>query len=145
MNKHFDTLPDYRVIFYHKQHTSARTRFVCFEDQHVCAFEALPASSTLKPASAFRMLRHPASVLSVVAKGLDLPVEALHSEGGFEYSVNTPAGDIQIILVGIDTLDPPFKQVEKISARFIDLTQAREMTTVELELLRHAYELILGD
>ena len=34
---------DYRVILYHKQSTSARTRFLLFASGSVCAFEPIPS------------------------------------------------------------------------------------------------------
>jgi hypothetical protein len=55
-----------------------------------------------------------------------------------------PGEDIDILLASITTVDPPFEEAEKSNAQFIDLTQARGLPPVELELLRSAYELILG-
>lgn len=68
----------------------------------------------------------------------------LKAEAEYRHSVEVPGGTIQIILANIATMDPPFEQAEKANARFIDLTQARGLPQIELELLRHAYELVLG-
>ena len=59
-------------------------------------------------------------------------------------NVEVPGGSVQILLAEITTIDPPFEAVEQQGARFIDLTQARGLPPVEMEMLRHAYELVLG-
>ena len=68
----------------------------------------------------------------------------LKAEGEFLQTVEVPGEAIQIILANVAMMDPPFDVVEKIDASFIDLTQARGLPQVELELLRFAYELVLG-
>jgi len=136
---------DYRVILYHKQATSARTRFLKFANESVCAFEHIPMPAQLlerEPSS--NTVNHPAAILQQVEKQLSLPAGCLKAEGEFRHSVEVPGKTIQIILACITTLDPPFEEAEKAQARFIDLTQARGLPGVELELLRHAYELVLG-
>ena len=68
----------------------------------------------------------------------------LKAEGEFLQVVEAPDEQVQIILANITTMDPPFDVAEKIGAQFIDLTQARGLPQVELELLRFAYQIILG-
>ncbi|MEJ2396380.1 MAG: hypothetical protein P8045_12610 [Candidatus Thiodiazotropha sp.] len=136
---------DYRVILYHKQATSARTRFLKFAHQSVCAFESIPMPAQLlerEPSS--NTVNHPAAILQKVEKEFSLPTGCLKAEGEYQHSVEVPGETIQIILACITTMDPPFEEVEKANAQFIDLTQARGLPGVELELLRHAYELVLG-
>lgn len=136
---------DYRVILYHKQAASARTRFLKYAYDSVCAFDTIPMPAQLlerEPHS--NMVNHPAAILQEVERKLSLPDGCLKAEGEYRHSVDVPGGSIQIILACITTMDPPFEAAEKAEARFIDLTQARGLPGVELELLRHAYELILG-
>lgn len=135
---------DYRVILYHKQATSARTRFLRFAYGSVCAFEPIPMPAQLIEEDAGKMVNHPAAILQEVEKRLDLPAGCLKAEGEYRHTVEVPGRRIQIILANITTMDPPFEQAEKADAGFIDLTQARGLPGVELELLRHAYELVLG-
>lgn len=136
---------DYRVILYHKQATSARTRFLEFAHQSVCAFDAIPMPAQLLVGeSSSNTVVHPAAILQEVERRLALPADCLKAEGEFRQNVEVPGKTIQIILAAITTMDPPFEAAEKAGARFIDLTQARGLPRVELELLRHAYELILG-
>ncbi|MBV2092718.1 MAG: hypothetical protein KUF72_17710 [Candidatus Thiodiazotropha sp. (ex Ctena orbiculata)] len=134
---------DHRVILYHKQATSARTRFLKFENNTVCAFAPLPDLSTVvatRPDTVF----HPKAILSDTEERLGLARDTLAFESEYRQTVQVPGGDIDILLANITTTDPPFVEVESSNAQFIDLTQARGLPDVELELLRSAYELILG-
>jgi hypothetical protein len=135
---------DYRVILYHKQATSARTRFLRFGHASVCAFEPIPMPAQLLDDDADKMVNHPAAILTEVEKRLGFPAGCLKAEGEYRHTVEVPGRHIQIILANITTMDPPFEQAEHANADFIDLTQARGLPGVELELLRHAYELVLG-
>ena len=135
---------DYRVILYHKQATSARTRFLKFAHQSVLAFEPIPALAQLQSSDNSKMVNHPTAILQEVERRFDFPAGTLKAEGEYRHCVEVPGESIQIILANITTMDPPFELVEKQQASFIDLTQARGLPGVELELLRHAYELVLG-
>jgi len=135
---------DYRVILYHKQSTSARTRFLRFDDRTVCAFEPLPMPAQLLEEPSHNTVIHPAAVLHTVEQRLGFAAGTLKAEGEYRHRVEIPGGQVQIILANIATIDPPFEQAESAGAGFIDLTQARGLPQVELELLRHAYELVLG-
>ena len=53
---------DHRVILYHKQSTSARTRFLKFGNQSVCAFDGLPELATIV-GSRPNTINHPAAIL----------------------------------------------------------------------------------
>ncbi|MEW8509641.1 MAG: hypothetical protein AB2564_17010 [Candidatus Thiodiazotropha sp.] len=135
---------DYRVILYHKQATSARTRFLKFATGTVCGFDPIPMPATLLEQEASNMVNHPAAILNDAEQRLQLPAGSLKAEGEYRRAVEVPGANIQIILGEITTLDPPFEAVERVGASFIDLTQARGLPGVELELLRCAYELVLG-
>lgn len=135
---------DYRVILYHKQATSARTRFLKFDNESVCAPDPIPMPAVLLEHDDSTTLNHPAAILQKTEQLLDLPAGSLKAEGEYHQTVEAPGKRIQIILAEITTMDPPFEEAERIGARFIDLTQARGLPQVELELLRCAYELILG-
>ena len=135
---------DYRIIFYHKQKTSARTRFLKFGDKTVCGFEALPDLAQVIDHRSDNTVLHPAAILRDAETRLSLDEGILKAEADYRYSVDVPGNSVQIILASIETIDPPFDEVEQSGAEFIDLTQARGLPSVELELLRSAYELILG-
>jgi hypothetical protein len=100
----------------------------------------LSAVVTTRPDTVF----HPAAILHETEKRIGLPIDTLVFESEYRQTVEVPGGDIDILLARITTVDPPFEIVKKSNAKFIDLTQARGLPPVELELLRTAYELILG-
>ncbi len=135
---------NYRVILYHKQATSARTRFVKFSGETVFAFGPVAKLSQLEESSLDNTLVHPAAVMQKTEALLGLEAGSLKTESEYQHKVEVPGGNIHILLANITTMDPPFEIIEQAGGCFIDLTQARGLPQVELELLRHAYELILG-
>lgn len=135
---------DYRVILYHKQATSARTRFVKFEGNTILGFAPVARLARVDNAKSGNTRFHPSAILRETEKRLDFEYEALEAEPEFQHSIDIPGEVIQVILAKITTMDPPFEEVEAQGGSFIDLTQARGLPAVELELLRSAYELILG-
>jgi len=142
------TLQQYRIIFFHKHPTSARTRFLRFESNSICAFSPLPDLAQLiesdeaveKPV----IVEHPAFLIREAAEHLDIERETIEWEPQFNRMVDIPGGPIRILLFRFTAIDPPFTAVEAIGGRFIDLTEARGLPEVELLLLRRAYEVILG-
>ena len=137
-----------RIIFFHKHGTSARTRFLRFANDTVCGFAPLPqlaaiideTGTALQPAIEI----HPAVLLKESTQRLQLPTSALELEGEYTMWVEAPGEAIRVLLARFTDIDPPFKAAEAMGARFIDLTQARDLSSVELLLLRKAYEVILG-
>jgi len=87
---------------------------------------------------------HPASVIKQTEEQLGLLTGDLEVEGEYQASVDVADGQINILLARFTSIDPPFELAENIQASFVDLTQARDLAQVELELLRKAYELIMG-
>lgn len=135
---------DSRIILYHKQATSARTRFLKLESNSVCLFDPIPMPAALLDRDPSNTVNHPAAILRQAEKQLDFPGDCLKAETEYRQTVEVPGGAVQIILAAITTLDPPFEEAKKNGASFIDLTQARGLPEIELLLLRSAYELILG-
>lgn len=135
---------DFRVILYHKQATSARTRFVRFAEGSIFVSGPVARLSQLKYDSSDKTAIHPASIVQQTEALLNLPPGSLKAEPEYQHTVEVAGADIKILLAGITTIDPPFEAIEKAGASFIDLTQARGLPPVELDLLRHAYELVLG-
>lgn len=131
-----------RLILFHKQKSSARTRFLRFADT-VLAFGPLPASATLS-AEPGSVRPHPASHLRAAEERLALPAGSLDVVSDFQFDVKTPDGIVPVLLVSFNSIDPPFAAAEAIGARFAPITEARGLPPVELELLRHAYEILIG-
>jgi hypothetical protein len=137
-----------RIIFFHKHGTSARTRFLRFADDTVCAFAPLPQLAAIIDESAMSqppgIESHPALMLKEGRQRLQMPERAFEVEGEYRVWVDAPGGAIRVLLVRFTGIDPPFEAAAAIGARFIDLTQARDLPALELLLLRRAYEVILG-
>jgi hypothetical protein len=110
-----------RLILFHKQKTSARTRFLRFADT-VLSFGPLP----------------------VAEERMALPAGSLEVIADFQMDMETADGTVPVLLAGFTSIDPPFAAAEAIGARFAPITEARGVPPVELELLRHAYEVLIG-
>ena len=135
-----------KLILYHKQSTSARTRFLRLEHGGMCGPEPLPADAELSdelPGSS-TVVSHPAPLIRAAESRLGLPVGSLEAEPAFRCRVTSAEGASEVYLARFRTTDPPLDTVAARGGAFIDLTQARGLPVVELELLRRAYELILG-
>jgi hypothetical protein len=79
-----------------------------------------------------------------VEQRLALDEGILKVEGKFSFAVDASDQSIQIILLEISSVDPPFELAERIGGSFIELLEARELPQIELDLLRKAYEFLLG-
>lgn len=119
-----DTALAPRLLCFHKQKTSARTRFLCH------------GTSVVAPAAL--------ATMAAMAAQLGLGTAQLNVVEEFVHTVATPDGPAPVLLVEIATLDPPFAAAEKCGARFIAITEARSLPASELELLRQAYEILIG-
>lgn len=137
---------DPRLIMYHKQATSARTRFLKLDYGGVCGFGALPEEAALaeRTVEDGKLVSHPAFLIRDAERRLGLPGGSLEAEGGYRCKVSSPEGATEVFLARFTAIDPPFEEAEAQGAAFIDLTQARGLPQVELALLRLAYEKILG-
>lgn len=134
-----------RLVLFHKQGTSARTRFLRFEAS-LLAFAPLPAGAVLRDESApqGKVMPHPAPVLKQAEEKLGLPPGSLRAETEFHAVADTPEGELPILLAGFTSIDPPFIAANALGGRFVALTEARGLPPLELELARRAYTTILG-
>jgi hypothetical protein len=132
-----------RLILVHKQKTSARTRFLMFADS-VLAFAPLPAPAQLFGEAGETVCPHPSAHLRAAEGRLGLASGTLEAVPEFHALVDTPTGSVSVLLAGFTSIDPPFAAAEAIGARFAAITEARHLPPVELELLRRAYEVLVG-
>ena len=133
-----------RLILIHKQKTSGRLRFLRLPDG-MLAFAALPALAALRDDDyTVAVAPHPAAIVKAAEERLGLPGGSIEADGEFHAWVDTPAGDVAVLLAGFTTIDPPFDAAERLGGKFIAITEARGMPEVELLLLRRAYEHVLG-
>ncbi|MEJ2059341.1 MAG: hypothetical protein P8Y64_02480 [Gammaproteobacteria bacterium] len=134
-----------RAILYHKQSTSALTRFMRLPYGGVCALGTLPTLVELGEGEPdTKLVVHPTLVLSRLRDWMDLPDDGLEHDIEFRAWLDTPDGPLPVHLVRFTGIDPPFAEAERIGAGFITLTEARTLPPVELQLLQQAYRVILG-
>jgi hypothetical protein len=135
-----------RLIMYHKQSTSARTRFLRLPYGGVCGFGALPDKAAIDESGGVspKVVTHPAQLLRDAEVRLGLPSGSLEMEPGFRCEVSAGNERAQVFLARFTSIDPPFETAEAYGSGFIDLTQARGLPPIELDLLRRSYERILG-
>lgn len=133
-----------RLILVHKQSTSGRVRFLCL-GSGVVAFSPLPELSALRDEDYSPTVQfHPTAVVREAEIHLGLPEGAIEPVAEFSAWVDTPQGDVPVLLAAFAGIDPPFAAAERTNSRFIAITEARQLSEVERNLLRRAYEHVLG-
>lgn len=133
-----------RLILLHKQATSGRVRFLCRAGS-VLAFSPLPPLAVLRDEAHVAKLQfHPGAVVREAEVLLGLDAGAIVPATGFQAWVDTPQGELPVLLASFAAIDPPFAAAERCGARFIQLTETRPLPDVERLLLRRAYEHALG-
>jgi hypothetical protein len=133
-----------RLILIHKQATSGRVRFLCLTSG-VLAFNPLPESSVLRDedySPGFSL--HPTAVIRQAEVNLGLREGDIEPVPDFHVWVDTPEGDVPVLLAAFTGIDPPFLAAERASGRFISMTESRQLSEVERHILRRAYEHVLG-
>lgn len=133
-----------RLILIHKQATSGRVRFLCLSSG-VVAFKPLPPLSALRDEDYSPTLQfHPTAAVREAEIHLGLAEGAIEPVADFQAWVDTPEGDMPVLLAAFAGIDPPFSAAERTNSRFIAITESRQLTEVERNLLRRAYEHVLG-
>jgi hypothetical protein len=133
-----------RLILLHKHGTSGRVRFLCLS-AGVVAFSPLPALSAIRDEDYSPKIQvHPIAVVREAEIHLGLPEGAIEPVADFSAWVDTPQGDVPVLLAAFTGIEPPFTAAERTHSRFIAITESRQLTEVERNLLRRAYEHVLG-
>ena len=133
-----------RLILLHKQRTSGRVRFLCFS-AGVVAFTPLPGLAALRDEDYSPTVQfHPTALMREAEVHLGLPEGAIEPEAEFAAWVDTPEGDVPVLLGAFTAVDPPFAAAERTRSRFIAITESRQLSDIERQLLRRAYEHVLG-
>jgi hypothetical protein len=138
--------PQPRLILFHKQKTSARTRFLLLASGSVCAFAPIPTLAEVmdEPPTQSKVALHPGALVHDAETRLGLPTGSLKVMGDFHARVDVADGPLSVYLAGFTTEDPPFAAAATQGGRFIDLPEARMLPPTKLQLLRLAYEHLLG-
>jgi len=133
---------DWHCVLYHKQRTSARTRFLRL-GRDVVVPEPVDDDGELNEiGDEGSVRRHPAAGLSQVSRELGLAPADLRVDGEPLGAIGSPG--VPVWLVEILTIDPPLAQVADCGGRFISIMEARDLPEIQRQLLRLAYERILG-
>lgn len=133
-----------RIIFFHKTATSGRTRFMKYDNGGVCGPEPLPTLAQIMSApEENKVAVHPSRLLQAASEYMGLPVDELETETEFHQWVDIANGPVEVFLVRFTAIDPPFAQAQDRGASFIELSEARNLQPVQLELLREAYECVM--
>lgn len=140
-------LPAWRCVVFHKQKTSARTRFL-IQGRDVVFPAGLEEGQSLTEAEdpeavEGSVVAHPAAGIAALAAQLDLApgafrVDAAHLGRVIEEDL------APVWLVEVTTIDPPLENALRMGGRFISIMEARQSPPVQRELLRRAYERVLG-
>ena len=139
-----DLPSDLRLILAHKQKTSGRLRFLRLPHGTVAFTPLPPLSALMEHAAPPQVVPHPAAFLKAAEDRLGLPTGSLVYEPEFQATADTPDGPVALHLASFTTLDPPFDEAAALGGKFIAITEAAGGMPVELDLLRHAYEVLLG-
>ena len=62
----------------------------------------------------------------------------------FDFVDHNALNDVPVLLASFAGIDPPFAAAERTKSRFIAITESRQLSEVERNLLRRAYEHVLG-
>jgi len=146
MNNFSPLLDSARVILFHKQSTSAMTRFLKCNDGGVCIGEPLPKLAqvvTGEEVSTSGVVPHPGAIAAELENWLGLAAGSLEVDADYQELIEIPGKILHVYLMRFTSMDPPFAEAEGVGATFIALTQARGLSPVELELLRSAYTMIM--
>lgn len=139
-------LPDgVRLVFFHKQRTSARLRFLLFADG-LTAPEPLTADAVfLAEADATKkVVLHPAMLSLESARHFGLDRAALKIDADFRVQGEDRGTSFTLLLAEFTDIDPPFEAAATAGARFVAITDARGLGQAEREALRLAYSHLLG-
>ena len=137
-------LPSPRLILLHKHGTSGRVRFLCLASG-VLAFAPLPPLAALRDDDYSPKVQvHPTAVVREAEVRLGMAEGTIQTEADFQAWVDTPAGDVPVLMGLFMGIEPPFEVAARSQGRFIALTESRHLSDVERQLLRRAYEHVLG-
>lgn len=134
-----------RVIIYYNGAISALTLFTHFGDEGVCRPTPLPTLSSFLELDELEAIIElpPANLLTEICQHLGLPDDLLKLNPDFIERIDTPNGIITVYLAQFTLLDPPHALMAEKGAKLKTLTELRQSSPAELDLLRRAYATIM--
>jgi hypothetical protein len=141
MTMSHEHLLNWRMVLCHKHPVSARLHFLIPQREGVVLPLPLPPLAVFAKGAADNLIQaHPASALRHLQQDLGI-LQALQFVGEFQVSLEVPGMLLPVYLValaGYDLCSPP------VGTRWIELTQSIGMPWLDRELLRRAYEVLIG-
>ena len=133
-----------RLLLLHKQSSSGRLHFFCLSSG-ILAFNPVAALAELRDEAYSPTVQcHPTAVIREAEVQLGLPEGGIEAVPDFQAWIDTPGGDVPVLLAAFTGIDPPFAMAERTGGRFIAITESRHLSELERNLLRRAYEHVLG-
>jgi len=132
---------DWRMLVCHKHPVSARLHFLVPQQRGsgVLLPEALPALSVFAECSDDKPLPHPAMALAQLRQRTGLP--ELEVIGDYQVRLEIPGGILPVYLGAL----PGHDLCEPVAGtRWIAITDSIGMPWLDRELLRRAYEVLIG-
>lgn len=134
-----------RLLFFHKQRTSARLRFLMFADGLTAPLPLAPDAVLLPERNIpEKVVVHPAMLSLECARHFGLEREALKIDADYRVQGEDRGMLFTLLLAEFTTIDPPFDAAAAVGARFVAITEARGLGPAEREALRLAYSHLLG-
>jgi len=133
-----------RLILLHKQGTSGRLRYFCLPEG-VILFSPLATPAALHAEDWSPTVEaHPSAPLRDAESRLGLAEGAIEAVPDFHCWVDTPTGDVALLLGAFTSIDPPFDAAERLGGRFITIAEARPLSALDRDAMRRAYVHVLG-
>lgn len=136
------------IILFHKHPTSARVCFLCSAEKSVVFATKIPDLATLIDEQTVLekeelVTTHPAMALRELEQRVELSSGDMALVKDFRVRLDVPGEITPIYLAQFKSIDPPFEAVKNIEAKFIAITEARGLPSIELQLLQKSYQYIM--
>lgn len=133
-----------RLVFFHKQRTSARLRFLLFAWGIAVPHGTGPDAVLQAAPGGAKVVPHPAMIAAECTRHFDLPRGAIGIDGDFRLYGEAGGEPFTLLLAEFLGIDPPFEQAAARGGRFVSLIEARGLESAERQALRIAYAHILS-
>lgn len=133
-----------RLIMYHKHSSSARVTFFLLNNS-ICNFDGLPADAKIVDSTieAEENIDEAENLIANSKKELGLSEDILKVEKQFRATALSDTSTFKIYLAGFTTIDPPSERLADLGGKFITITEARSLPSVEIKLLGLVYSFLM--
>ena len=136
-----------RTIIFHKHPVSAKVRFLKQQYGGICGFNPLPDLAVVLDDETLdkeeNIVSHPSHITRNAEEKLQLSEGSLKIESEYFQKVDIPKGMVNVYLVGIVGHDTPDAILAEQGMSLNLITEMRDLSPTEMELLRRAYVAIM--